>query len=374
MQKRNLIVWFLLITGLLFAQDRGEREFNIGPGKKLKVDLNTGGDIEVRGWDKDLYHVSVRLDGDQEDYRVNYDESSRGLEIDVNARGYSGRGNDVSLTIRVPSKTDLELETMGGEVIIDGITGEIEGETMGGDLEFSNLSGEIEFTTMGGDIQVSDSHLEGEVKTMGGRVELNRVSGSLKGSSMGGDVVYSGKSSASAKASKEEEIRISTMGGAIRVDSAPAGANVSTMGGDIRIRSAAKYVRAKTMGGDINLDEVDGGAKASTMGGDITVRMIGDPGKGDRDIDLSSMGGDITLTVPAKLSMDFDVKLTYTKNSRRSYKIESDFPIKIDEKDEWDYSEGTPRKYIYGTGKTGDGKYKIKIETINGDIRILKGN
>ena len=85
------------------------------------------------------------------------------------------------------------------------------------------------------------------------------------------------------------------------------------------------------------------------------------------------MGGNIELTVPADLSMDFDIILTYTKNSRRSYKIESDFPINIEEQKDWDYSEGTPRKYIYGTGKTGSGKNKVKIETTNGDIRILKG-
>ncbi len=373
MKTIRLIFSFILIAGLVFAQNESEKEFKIGSGKKLKVDLNTGGDIDIRGWDKDTYQIRAKATDDLDDYRIDYDESSRGLEIDVTSMGYSGHRNNVALYIKVPNKTNLELETMGGDVKIDNIAGDIEGETMGGDLEFSNLEGAIEFTTMGGDIHVSDSHLEGEVKTMGGRVELNRVAGNLRGSSMGGDVVYSGTKT-SAKSSTDEEVRISTMGGAIRVDAAPAGAEVSTMGGEIRIRSAARYVKAKTMGGDINLDEVDGGAKASTMGGDIIVKMVGDPSKGNRDVDLSSMGGDIELTVPVNLSMEFDIKLTYTKNSRRSYKIDSDFPIKLDQKDDWDYSEGTPRKYIFGTGKTGDGKYKIKIETINGDIRIRKGN
>ena len=368
----------MLMLGLVFAQNETEKEFKIGSGKKLKVDLNTGGDIEIRGWDKEIYMVHVNGPGDLDNYRIDYDEGSSGLNIDVGSTGFSGRGGNVSLVIQVPRKTDLDLETMGGEVSIDNIDGQIEGETMGGDLEFSNLSGNVEFTTMGGDIRVSDSKLEGEVKTMGGKVELQRVSGNLKGSSMGGDVVYSGTSIATGKSmgagkSGSNEVRISTMGGTIRVDSAPAGANVSTMGGDIRIRSAAVAVKAKTMGGDINLDAVDGGVRASTMGGDIVVKMVGDPAQGDRDVDLSSMGGDIELTVPGNLSMDFDIKLTYTKNSSRSYKIDSEFPIKIDESKDWDYSEGTPRKYILGTGKTGNGKYKIKIETTNGDIKILKG-
>ncbi len=372
MKTIKLLFYVLIISGLACAQNTTEKEFQIGAGKKLKVDLNTGGDIEIRGWENNTYHVRVKADGDLKDYRIDYDESSSGLDIDVISMGYSGHGNNVALVIQVPRKTNLNLETMGGDVMIDNIEGEVEGETMGGELEFSNLSGKIEFTTMGGDIRVSDSQLNGEVKTMGGRVELIKVSGSVKGSSMGGDVIYTGTTSA-AKKDNGEEIRISTMGGDIKVDEAPSGANLSTMGGDIRIRSASRYVKAKTMGGDINLESVDGGSNASTMGGDITVKMIGDPAKGKRDVDLSSMGGDIELTVPAGLSMNFDIKLTYTKNSRGSYKIESDFPVQIKQNDDWDYSAGTARKYIYGTGKTGDGKYKIKIETTNGNIRIKKG-
>jgi hypothetical protein len=128
------------------------------------------------------------------------------------------------------------------------------------------------------------------------------------------------------------------------------------------------------MGGDIDIDEIDGGAEASTMGGDVTVKMIGDPDKGDRDIDLSSMGGDIKLTLPAGLSIDFDITLTYTKRARKDYKIISDFSIELEESEDWDYSAGSARKYIYGTGKISGGKNKIRIDTINGNIVIGKGS
>jgi len=125
------------------------------------------------------------------------------------------------------------------------------------------------------------------------------------------------------------------------------------------------------MGGEINIEEIDGGVKATTMGGDITVNMIGNPDQYDRDVVLSSMGGDIILTVPEGLSMDFDCKITVTRRSRDSYKIISDFAIKIEKSE--DYSDGSARYYIYGTGKVKNGKNKIRIDTVNGDIVIKKG-
>jgi len=46
--------------------------------------------------------------------------------------------------------------------------------------------------------------------------------------------------------------------------------------------------------------------------------MVGDPAKGKRDVEIQSMGGDIILTVPSALSMDFDIRLTYTEISKRA--------------------------------------------------------
>lgn len=191
---------------------------------------------------------------------------------------------------------------------------------------------------------------------------------------MGGDVTYRNVRSDARRPSAEatEEVKISTMGGEIQVEDASSGANVSTMGGDIRIRSAKKYVKAKTMGGDITIDSIDGSVEASTMGGDLRVTMVGDPNSGDRHVGMESKGGEIVLSLPDGLSMRFDIKLAYTRNSRQDFRILSDFPIGIRETDSWDYIQGSPRKYIYGTGSVGTGKHLVKIETINGNITIRK--
>ncbi len=134
-------------------------------------------------------------------------------------------------------------------------------------------------------------------------------------------------------------------------------------------------MKAKTMGGDIDIDEIDGWIEVKTMGGDVSVVMTGNPEEGKRDVKISSKGGDISLTVPPGLSMKFDIELAYTKNRKRDYRIMSEFEIELEETDVWKRSAffGTPRKYIYGTGKISGGRNRIEIETVNGDIFIRAG-
>jgi DUF4097 and DUF4098 domain-containing protein YvlB len=145
------------------------------------------------------------------------------------------------------------------------------------------------------------------------------------------------------------------------------------MGGDITVESAGKFVKARTMGGDIEVDAVNGWVKATTMGGDVSVVMVGDPDRGKRDVEIKSMGGEIELEVPPGLSMEFDIELAYTKNSKRNYKIVSDFPMEIERTEKWKSRWGSKRKYIYGTGKVKGGRNRIKIRTINGNIYIREG-
>ena len=127
------------------------------------------------------------------------------------------------------------------------------------------------------------------------------------------------------------------------------------------------------MGGKILLDSVDGAVRATTMGGDVHVRMVGDPSRGDRSVEISSMGGDIELIVPAGSSMDVDAELTYTRDHDRRYQIRSDFPLRQTVSPDWETDHGTPRKTIHATGSVNGGRNQVKIRTINGDVRIVKG-
>ncbi len=395
MKKILLITALALAVANMGVAGTIKKEFDIGMGKKLVMDLETGGGIFISGWDKEKVAVKVHVSGvDEDDYDLDFDTRSSGVKISADYRKRWGRHDgDFEFDVKVPEKFDIEIESSGGGIHIVNVEGDISGNTAGGGLDFTNIRGDIDFRTMGGEIRVSgikghlnlktmgggitvtDSEADGKVSTMGGSILIEDVKGSLEGSTMGGNVIYRKVTGSSDRSENPagDEVHISTMGGDIHVDDAPQGADFNTKGGDITVRSAAKFVKAKTLGGNIEIDEIDGWVNVSTLGGDVTVNMVGDPNEGRRDIEISSLGGEITLTVPADLSMEFDIELAITENSRRDYEIISDFDMKLEKTKKWDRSRGSNRKYIYGTGSVAGGKNKIEISTINGDIYIKKG-
>jgi hypothetical protein len=363
----NKILKSLALGVCLIAQaEVPDKKLDVKPGETLEVNLKTGGSIHIRGVAENAVTVKARSKGRNEDQNaVTVDRSAKGVRI------VSEHGKGVDLEITVPTRFDADLKTMGGEIQIDGVDGNMHGSTMGGALNLSNLKGRVDLSTMGGNVTLVSSYVDGKLHTMGGSVKIKDVVGDIKGSSMGGNVVYDNVLRPGGGANAKE-VEISTMGGEINVASAPSGANVKTMGGGIHIGSAKDFVKAKTMGGEIEIKELDGSVDASTMGGDITVNMTGEPASGKHDVKLDSKSGEIRLTLPANFSADIDVELNYTKNSSRNYKIDSGFPLSISETPEWDEGHGTPRKTIKGTASVNGGKNKIVIRTINGNVILKK--
>ena len=353
-----------------------QKEFNVKPGGKVILDLENGGGIEIEGWSKDVVGVRAEIGGrDADDIQVDFEQD--GNEITISSYYDGDRHNNnsrVQIFVNIPEKFNVDFKTMGGGVKINKVNGQLEGKTMGGELNLTNLKGDVDMTTMGGSITVSDCEVNGKVKTMGGQVTVENVTGDLDASSMGGKVIQ--RNVKGNKGSAGKEVNISTMGGAIDVDSAPNGTKVKTMGGDITINSAAKFVDAVTYGGDIEIKEVDGKVDAKTYGGNIDVNQIGN-GDG-KDIDISSLGGDITLTVPANFSMDVYVEIAYTKDWGRRHidiedaKVEGDFKLNEEKSDKWEYSHGSPRKYLRGKGSFNGGKNKVVVKTINGTVTLKK--
>lgn len=185
---------------------RINREFRAAMGQKLKFDLDTGGGVEVIGWDRELVSVEVYKGGrDAADCRIDFDETSAGLRI---TSEYVGQGRNystnISFLVRVPKRFDLEFDSMGGSIHICGVEGRFSGKTMGGSLTLNNLKGDVRLSTMGGAITLTNSEVEGRVETMGGRVLIENVLGDVRGSTMGGDVVRRNNGNRAGRTSETE--------------------------------------------------------------------------------------------------------------------------------------------------------------------------
>lgn len=356
----------LTLSGAALAQQVQTQEVNASPGETLTVDLKPGGQVVIIGTDRNK--VVVKAETYDQSMHLSVSRVSGGVEVRSNVLG-SHRGKTGGVEIEVPRRFNARINTMGGEIHIRDVEGNLSGRTMGGGLKLERLKGDLDLTTMGGAITLTDSDVDGKLTTMGGKVLFRNVVGDVNGKSMGGNVTYDNVRRRDGSGTGKSVV-ISTQGGTIDVPSAPAGADVRTMGGEIRVKSAAGFVKAETMGGNIVIGDVDGWVKASTMGGDIDVNVTGSNGR--HDVTLSSMGGDIRLTLPAGFDGDFEIELAYTKNSRRDYKITSDFPLSSSESAQWDYSRGSARRVIKGSGRSGSGRNKVSISTTNGDVIIRK--
>lgn len=367
-------VMILLVLGGVTSAVAETREFAAPSGGTLELNLKAGGAVVVKGDAGSTITVSYEVDKNS---KIEFRDSSNGLEI-ITSHASSGRNRSsaIEIEVHVPGHFDIELDSNGGGLTIEGVDGNFRGKTMGGALVLHDVRGEAQLKTMGGRIKLTDSELDGSLQTMGGQVLFENVVGDVTGSSMGGNVRFKNvvrRSGGTATPPRLDDVdgttdtvQISTMGGAINVDDAPEGANLHTMGGDIRVDDAVRFVAAKTMGGDIKIKSIDGWVKATTMGGDIDVNVIGTGG----DVELTSMSGDITLVVPSGFSMEFDLEIAYTRGSSQDYKIVTSYDVKELATREWDYDKGSPRKYIRGSGTVGGGQNRIKIRTVNGNIEI----
>lgn len=372
---KSIRVFLLCTTAFLFwvsslhAQDIN-RSFDVSPGSKLVLTLKTGGDVVIRGWERDRVEASVAIRGrDANDVVMDFDQSSKTIEISSEFASRRSRAN-VSVEVRVPSRFDLDVSTTGGDLEIHGVTGTIEGSSMGGDLVLSHLGGKLDLSTMGGDIGLTDSEVDGSLHTMGGDVAISDVTGNIDGTTMGGDVTYDNVRSS--RSGSQDVVKVSSMGGDVVVDEALHGADVHTMGGDVQINRAANYVKAGTMGGDIVVSEIDGWIEANTMGGDIEVNMVGGTA-GDRHVELESMGGTIVLTVPPGLSMDIDIRIRLSHGSDwDEYEIVSDFDLKVDVENNSERRWRTNREVV-ATGRVGNGGNKVVIRTVNGNVVLKRG-
>lgn len=368
MKKIALLLFATVAATGSLAAATVKQQIKASPGETLRVSL-LNGSIAVSGSAENVVTVDATVEGRGPEAGITVRRIAGGVEIVQDPARHPGHGR-ATVKVTVPQTFDLDLETRGGPIAVDNVHGALSGRTMGGELRLTRVAGRLAMTTHGGDVLLRDAAADGSVQTMGGDVLFENVRGGVKGSSMGGDVVYRNVRADASSAGKA--FSVTTMGGQIDVADAPDGAEVETMGGDITIGRANRYVKARTMGGSIDIGAVDGWLEAETMGGDIEASMTGDPNEGDRHVTLESKGGDIELVLPAGLDAEFDVRILVTKDSKRDYAIESEFPVTVTGSPEWSYGKGSPHRIIEGKGKSGSGKHKVTVRTVNGDVKIRK--
>ncbi len=128
------------------------------------------------------------------------------------------------------------------------------------------------------------------------------------------------------------------------------GFRANTVNGDVEARGLTAHAYAETVNGDVVL-HTTGFGEAETVNGDI-IATIGDVTEG---LNFSSVNGDLIVTLPA----DIDANIV---GETLSGDISSDFSLAI--------QNSFGHKNFRGT--LGDGGHRIRMESVNGDIEIVR--
>ena len=300
--KAGIAALILILPSMSFSQDeRTEKSFKVKPGGwvDLRADF---GSIDVVSWANNEVKVEVRkwVEGRSrrsaaelfEDYEVRYNQTERGVSIVAEMRGMKWhRGNDglqVEFRITVPKQYNLDLNTAGGSISVDDLTGEARVKTSGGSLSLGRIEGPVNANTSGGSISVGQVSGDVDVETSGGSIDVDGASGNLRAHTSGGGVslrglhgrVDAGTSGGSMDAEILEQItepcELSTSGGGIMVYLAKnikADIDAYTSGGevisDLPITVQGAFGEGKLRG------KVNGGGPLLTLrtsAGDIRLR------------------------------------------------------------------------------------------------------
>lgn len=139
------------------------------------------------------------------------------------------------------------------------------------------------------------SNTEANIKTSGGSVRLEKLNGNQYARTSGGSM---------RALDINGDLDLKTSGGTIRIANIQGDVAAKTSGGSIGIEEANGNVDARTSGGTITVEGVEGNLIARTSGGSIRAKLD----KLGEEINLSTSGGSIRVTVPRGSGLDVDLR------------------------------------------------------------------
>jgi hypothetical protein len=198
---------------------------------------------------------------------------------------------EVRLSLEVPPKLPVDLETTSGDLETNGLAGAQSLQTTSGDIEVHAAAAFLSITTTSGNVMASGLG-RAQVRTVSGDVALDAASGPLDIRTTSGDINLS---------EVTDSLGLSSVSGDIQVDRAPRGLDAGTTSGGIVVDGlAGGLVRLRSTSGDVRfgLDRSLRRADVSTVSGGITARLADGLGC---DLTLKSTSGTLDSSVPLKI-------------------------------------------------------------------------
>ena len=234
--------------------------------------------------------IKKRLD---EDYKLEVSVSGNEVRAIAKRKHEGSNWNwkkqlSISFKVFVPNKVDTRLETSGGSIHLDNLSGDEKFSTSGGSLHVDHLTGMIKGETSGGSIEVANSGDDINLQTSGGSVRAANCHGKIK---------------------------LETSGGSLNLESLNGTVNANTSGGSIKGSNIEGELITGTSGGSINLSRLSCSLEASTSGGGMDIEIV----HAGKYVKLDDSGGHITLKLPSKQGLDLNLSADHIDKPSNIY-------------------------------------------------------
>lgn len=252
--------------------------------------VNTRGEVEITGWDRNEIHVEGELDDLAEGLIFEVEDDRARIEVKLPRRNVNwGDGSD--LEIHIPMNSKVDFDGVSTDTTIETVLGGLRVRSVSGDITASGIENQVHINTVSGNIEVSDSSGNAHISTVSGelhlemsssRIILGTVSGeieaefeeftTLRANAVSGDIEVEGKLMG------DGEIEISSVSGdvSLRLES-PVNAHLSVEtgpGGDIENslsdhEPVDKFPARKIL--EVQLGDGSGQINLRTISGDIRI-------------------------------------------------------------------------------------------------------
>jgi len=297
MKKYLLIAVIALQAFIINAQNKSDREpfltksFSNASIKNVVVET-TGGNISVTGESKADTRIEVYVQQNNHDVNnLSKDEIQKRLDEDyvLNISADNGKltatakpkernmnwkkALSISFKVYTPVNVTTDLQTSGGNIELDNVSGKQRFSTSGGNLHINNVSEDIKGRTSGGNIHLTNCKDEIDLQTSGGNIEASNCKGN---------------------------INLETSGGSLRLNDLEGKIRAHTSGGNVQGESVSGELISHTSGGNIDLKHLSCSLETSTSGGniDVSIKELG------KYITISNSGGNIDLQMPGNKGVD----------------------------------------------------------------------
>lgn len=172
----TLAVTATLLTTMPSNAKEIQEIFNASQGGTLTIRTEAGS-VNIRTHDRDEIDVHIYLEGTHEDkFDVEFEQDKQGLvitgKLPTSIWG-SSSWSRAQFNLIVPRHYNADIDTSGGHIEIDSLSGDIKAETSGGHLSMTNIEGNIDIDTSGGSITVKNVYGKIDGETSGGSINLS---------------------------------------------------------------------------------------------------------------------------------------------------------------------------------------------------------